>query len=334
MNLLIVGEAFGEREAEAGKPFVGPSGSVLNSLLRQSGIDRDEISITNVFNFRPEGNDIETLLTTIQADAAEGWPTFAPKKWFHKQHSLSLYDLTELRKALRPHVIIALGDTALWALTHHRGMNKYRGTPMLTFDGLHKVIATWHPAAILRQWDLRPVAFMDFQKAKRQAAFPELRRPERHIMIEPSLDDIANFYYDHIRPAPFLSVDIETKEGQITEIGFATSASRAIVIPFWDRKAIGGNYWPSAADEKRAWIWVRRILEEKPVIGQNFQYDMTYLYKTMGIKTRHFKGDTMLLHHAMQPELKKSLGFLGSIYSDEPAWKFMREGIETLKKED
>jgi hypothetical protein len=42
----------------------------------------------------------------------------------------------------------------------------------------------------------------------------------------------------------------------------------------------------------------------------------------------------MLLAHAMQPEMEKSLGFLGSIYTDEPAWKFMGRRGETLKAED
>jgi hypothetical protein len=57
----------------------------------------------------------------------------------------------------------------------------------------------------------------------------------------------------------------------------------------------------------------------------------------MGIPLTQWTDDTMLMHHALQIEMKKSLGFLASIYSDELAWKFMvkhriagREG----KKED
>lgn len=44
--------------------------------------------------------------------------------------------------------------------------------------------------------------------------------------------------------------------------------------------------------------------------------------------------DTMLLHHALQPEALKSLGYLGSIYTDEGNWKQMREKVKTIKRED
>ncbi len=56
--IMIVGEAWGEHEEREGRPFVGPSGSVLNGLLRQVGISRDECYLTNVFNLRPPGNNI------------------------------------------------------------------------------------------------------------------------------------------------------------------------------------------------------------------------------------------------------------------------------------
>ena len=42
----------------------------------------------------------------------------------------------------------------------------------------------------------------------------------------------------------------------------------------------------------------------------------------------------MLLHHALQPESPKALGYLGSLYTDEIAWKGMRKQAETTKKED
>lgn len=335
MTVMIVGEAFGAAEAEVGQPFVGPSGHLLNSLLRRAGLDRDACVVTNVFNFRPPGNDVEQLLTKEQSLACPGLPTYAPKTWFHRDYAMSFYELEEMRKAVDPTLIIALGDTALWALTHQRGIARYRGTPLLSYDNLHKVFPTYHPAAVLRKFALKPIVGMDLAKAARGSNNRELVRPSRIIHLDPSLEEIENFYHTYIIPAPFVSVDTETKAGQITEIGFATSADRALVIPFWCRAARDGNYWPTLKDELAAWSWVRRIMTEKPSIGQNFQYDMTYLYKTMNIPSPRFIGDTMLLQHAKEPELEKGLGFLGSIYTDEPAWKFMRESSTgTLKRED
>jgi hypothetical protein len=43
----------------------------------------------------------------------------------------------------------------------------------------------------------------------------------------------------------------------------------------------------------------------------------------------------MLLHHALQPESEKSLGFLGSIYTGEASWKLMRQrGKTTIKRDE
>jgi hypothetical protein len=174
----------------------------------------------------------------------------------------------------------------------------------------------------------------DLVKARRESLFPELRRPERFIHIEPSIQDIADFYEEYIRPVSTLSTDIETKQGTITEIGFAPSWDRAIVIPFYSRSAPDGNYWPTRALEIEAWRWVRRICAEHTHFGQNFSYDIQYLWTRNHIPVPEVSDDTMILHHAMYPEMEKSLGFLGSIYTDEPSWKFMRQDAEELRAGD
>jgi hypothetical protein len=203
---------------------------------------------------------------------------------------------------------------------------------MLSASGEHKIIATYHPASIMAQWELRPVAFMDLDKAKRESLSAALIRPARKIVLDPTLEDLWKYYEEHIVPAPFIAADIETKAGQITEVGFATSANRAVVVPFWHRKR--GNYWATLEEELAAWEFVRRVCAAKPMIGQNFQYDMQYLYRVYGIACPHFLGDTMLLQHSLQPELEKGLGFLGSVYTMEPSWKLMRQEHSTMKRED
>jgi DNA polymerase I-like protein with 3'-5' exonuclease and polymerase domains len=112
----------------------------------------------------------------------------------------------------------------------------------------------------------------------------------------------------------------------ITCVGFAPSPDRAIVIPFYDEEKPDGNYWPTPREEYNAWQFVRRCLRAgKRLGGQNFQYDMQYLWRQMGIKSPDFADDTMLMHHALQPEMQKGLGFLASVYTDELAWKFMHK---------
>jgi DNA polymerase I-like protein with 3'-5' exonuclease and polymerase domains len=171
-------------------------------------------------------------------------------------------------------------------------------------------------------------------KAGRESAYAEIRRPPREIWIEPSLDDIRSFISSHIRGCHILSVDIETSGSRVTCIGFAPSPSLALVIPFDDGRAKSGCYWPTRADERKCWDLVRSILEDRtiPKLFQNGAYDISFLYRAYGIRTYGAAEDTMLLSHALQPEALKGLGYLGSIYSDEGSWKFMRKKEETIKR--
>jgi len=307
--------------------FSSGNSAVLKGLLAQVGIENQDVRFHSVLK---SGSVSEILVP--KPLALGGYPPVEKGKYFPLSQAGDIAAMFNGLRLQAPNVIIAMGATPLWALTKHTGIAKWRGTPCLSPEGGWKVIPTWAPGSIIKQWELRPIVFMDMAKAVRHAESPTLSRPLSYIHLEPSPQDIEDFYNRYIVPAPFLSVDIETKAGTITEIGFAVSPKRALVIPFWSRAR--GNYWSTAADEKKAWLWVKRILSEKPSIGQNFQYDMQYLWRTMGIPIPKFAGDTMLLHHALQPEMKKGLGFLASVYTDRPQWKSMRADAETLKRED
>ena len=63
-------------------------------------------------------------------------------------------------------------------------------------------------------------------------------------------------------------------------------------------------------------------------IFQNGLYDLQYL--SMICTPRACSEDTMIAHHSLYTELRKGLGFLGSIYANVPSWKSMR----TFKKEE
>ena len=67
---------------------------------------------------------------------------------------------------------------------------------------------------------------------------------------------------------------------------------------------------------------------------QNGLYDISFLWRAYGIRVMGAEHDTMLLHHALQPESLKGLGFLGSIYTDHGAWKQMRGKVATIKGDE
>lgn len=340
-KIVIVGEAYGEKEEEVGKPFVGPSGWVLDNLLAQAGIDRNACYLTNVFNLRPQPKNDVANLCGPKTTALPGYPPLSNGKYVRMEYAGELSRLYAEIRTEAPTLILAFGATAAWALLGTSGIKKIRGAPLYTSGsaaaavGSIKVLPTYHPAAVMREWKIRPIVLADLYKAARESEFPEIRRPIREIWVDPTLADLADFDRRYIDPSPDLSVDIETAAGQLTCIGFAPDPGHALVVPFIDPTQSDGNYWRSYADERAAWRFVVTQLHRgKAIVGQNFIYDMHYLWRTYGISVPDHADDTMLLHHALQPEMEKSLGFLGSVYTDEVAWKWMRDTNETLKQED
>ena len=73
-----------------------------------------------------------------------------------------------------------------------------------------------------------------------------------------------------------------------------------------------------------------------PKVFQNGLYDIHRLWRGYGLAVRNAEHDTMLLHHALQPESPKGLDYLGSIYTNEAAWKLTvrMKHKGTIKKED
>src|ERR1700676_1453320 len=223
-NIAIVGEAWGEAEEKACTPFVGYSGQELTRMLEDAGIHRSECYLTNVFNLHPPGNQVEFFCGT-KAEGIDGYPALVKSKYVRTEFIYELERLGQELADINPNIIVALGNTASWALLGRTAISKYRGTTELsthTATG-YKVLPTYHPAAVLRQWELRPTTILDLMKAKRESEFPEIRRPKREIWIEPTLEDLETFYDRHIRICKVLSVDIETAGDTITCIGFSTS---------------------------------------------------------------------------------------------------------------
>jgi uracil-DNA glycosylase len=337
-NIVIVGEAWGEAEERARTPFVGAAGYELTRMLEEAGIRRADCFLTNVFNLRPgPKNDIETLCCNATGDRLQGWPALRAGKYIRAEYGSELERLYHEISEVDPNLILALGNTASWAVLRNAGISKIRGAVAssgIIGNRTYKTLPTYHPAAVLRQWDLRPVTVLDLMKARRESEFPEIRRPQRTVYIEPELHDLEWFYDRHLRSAAIISVDIETASDQITCIGFAPTTDVALVVPFVDNRR-GGNYWPTFESELRAWDFVRRVLTSPiPKLFQNGLYDMHFLWRRYGIPTVNAAEDTMLLHHAIYPELEKGLGFLGSVYTNEASWKLMRKGSETIKRDE
>jgi uracil-DNA glycosylase len=364
--LVILGEARGAEEDRINSSFVGPSGlellnqldeaQILNltsedkSLFRRYwdkrdpaivdaiwSLHSDEIHRTNVLNFHPHGNKLDNVCGP-KSSGISGYPALVKSGYLNKVYESELERLAQELLDHNPNLVLCLGNTALWAMAGRTGVKSLRGTTLYsthTATGF-KLLPTYHPAAVLRQWEIRSTVIMDLMKAKRESAYAEIRRPNCEIWIEPSLEDITRFINSFITSCPLLSVDIETSGNRVTCIGFAPRGDLAIVIPFDDTRTTSGCYWPTPQHEQQCWEIIRRVLEDGTIkkLFQNGVYDIGFLMRSYGILVRGAEEDTMLCHHARQPESLKGLGYLGSIYTDHGSWKHMRKKHETVKRDE
>lgn len=145
---LFVGEGPGADEDQQGEPFVGQAGKLLDAMLAAAGLQRGrEVYIANVVKCRPPGN------RTPMPDEAEACAPFLDRQ-------------IEL---IQPRLIVALGKTAVTRLTgsdasmaSQRGrLHEYRGIPL---------VATYHPAYLLRNLPDKIKAWEDLMFAKRAMA--------------------------------------------------------------------------------------------------------------------------------------------------------------------
>lgn len=333
-TIMIVGEAPGQEEQMFGVPFVGPSGRELDRMLAQAGIDTAKIFKTNVFHCRPDDNNLEHFCGP-KSEALPGLPPIKPGKFIRAEFLPEYQRLENEIMQVRPNVIVPMGNTSLAALLGRSGIGKVRGTTMMGKLGF-KLLPTYHPAAVLRQWSFRVIVVSDLRKVYDEQAFPEVRIPSRRVLIDPSIQELEMFYENYLAEAEEVAADIETRHGFIRCIGFAPSIDLACVVPFYDRRYPDNNYWRSESDEIRAMKVVWKVLRSRKTVKvmQNGAYDLQWTWKQFRTPFYNWGVDTTLAHHALYPEMDKNLGFLGSIYTTEPSWKMMRTRSDEEKKED
>lgn len=340
-ELCLVGEAYGENEDRHNFPFVGKSGAELYRMLSDAGFQlktfefypgamkmkllwkESGIHLTNVFTERPPDNKLEEFLDRKSAlGVCKDLPAVKPGLYLKSSKLHHLERLHAELEELKPNLTVALGNTPCWALLQVTKISELRGNVFQAPWG--KVLPTFHPAHVLRSYENRVVVVTDLMKARVEMTSKEFNRKRREIWTEPDISDLHLWWEEHGSKSELLSIDIETEKcRQISEIGLASDSTHALHIPFIvDRTK---SYWPDIETEMAAWKFIRMVMNsEIPKVGQNFIYDIQYLWKIMGIPVHNFVHDTMLLHHALYPGMRKSLGFLGSIYCNEPAWKGLR----------
>jgi DNA polymerase len=154
-EIMFVGEQPGDREDLEGKPFVGPAGRLLDEALREAGIDRDQVYITNAvkhFKWKPQGK----RRLHQKPNAAE---INACRPWLEAEIAV-----------VQPRVLVPLGATAAQALLGRDFRVSVDRGKFIERPGLPLMMATVHPSSILRAPD------DETRELERRAFIQDLKR--------------------------------------------------------------------------------------------------------------------------------------------------------------
>ena len=144
-EIMFVGEGPGANEDEQGIPFVGKAGMLLDDMLAIIGLDRTKVYIANIVKCRPPGNR-DPL--NVEQDACIGY--------LRRQIAL-----------MQPKILVCLGRIAAMRMIDEKfRITKEHGL-WYDVDGM-RMMAIYHPAALLRDAGKRPETFDDLKELQRE----------------------------------------------------------------------------------------------------------------------------------------------------------------------
>jgi DNA polymerase len=144
-RVMLIGEAPGREEDASGRPFVGAAGRFLNEVLEGTGIDRDDLFITNIVKCRPPNNR-------------------TPKR-LEVETCTDNYLFEQIR-LVNPRLVVLLGAVAVKRVLGVASVNELRGR-VLERDG-RKYFVTYHPAVRFYREDLAKKITEDFALLKEE----------------------------------------------------------------------------------------------------------------------------------------------------------------------
>lgn len=145
-ELVLIGEAPGAEEDKRGEPFVGRAGKMLDKILDAAKFSRDEIFITNILKHRPPDN----------------------RNPLPEERERSLPYLLHQIDLINPKIILSLGKVSAETLLNKKtSLTSMRGT-FHPFQEKYELLATYHPAALLRNPNWKRPTWEDFKMLRKR----------------------------------------------------------------------------------------------------------------------------------------------------------------------
>jgi uracil-DNA glycosylase family 4 len=307
VRLAVVGESPGRGEVEAGRPFVGASGRLMQRGLRTLQLRRDDVHWTNA----------------VLCDCS-------PKDLPKARKACAKRLRAELATIAAPVVMPlgALGLHSALALERKPQILKWRGS--VSKLGAAWVLPTLHPSFVMRAPKWGPVLEVDFARVGRVLAngfeAPE-DAPHRRFIVPRTIDDLRAAL-ELLIPGATVSFDVETVGLGPTRTALVcfglSDGITTIVIP-WSRASNGLE--PFWGFPQRALDLVNASLATRIAVTHNgpaFDHIVAARY---GIEFRGGWDDTLLAAHAMQGHMPKNLAHVVTANAalDVPPWKQLED---------
>lgn len=329
VSVVIVGGFPSSEDVSASEPFSGRQGKFLNWGLGNAELYRPRLWLTNVLSTNPPAGDVShpNVEAAIEAE----------RDSFREE-------VEYLCRERAAKIFLLMGTMAMNAFGLYGDVSKYRGS-VYVFDTVRWqettavdentifLLPTYHPSYLVRnKWtksgggkaDLTAVWLDDLSKAKKIAK-EGWTPPQERFNLTPTFEDVRRYVEERIAAQDLIAVDIETtgfepEDGSIVCVGLAHTSEDAIVVPFLGER--GAHYWPLDVGRNVQELLSRLFEEGGGLLLQNALFDVPYLRaKGYRIPPGAVKHDTLLLHHAVSPELPHKLGFIVSQYGTTPYWK-------------
>ncbi len=305
-KIAFVGAAPNNIEASKGQPFLGATGEMFDDLLRQAGLTRSTVYLTNVIKTQQPANRTDSLIKFGRSGATET-PAY-------REH---LAMLAEELNMCQANIIAAMGNVPLYALTGKTGATLRRGSVYeCTLIPGRKVIAMNDLYSTNRNYILRYNIAHDMRRVVEESEFPEVREVPRTYILKPSFLESMAFLMK-MKKEPVVAFDIEVSNEEVSCISFCGDPMEIISIPFTH----DGDYF-TIEQEGHIWKAIASVLEDpaQSHVGQNTTFDAWFLYTKLGIRVSNCE-DTMIAQNIVNPDFPKGLHFITSIYTKEPYYK-------------
>jgi uracil-DNA glycosylase family 4 len=322
-RILILGDWPEQLDFARQQPFTGGSGQELGRLVQEAGGMLSTCMLA-ILSSRPAPTikgkeDFSSWLCHTKSPKNHSW-TKHRDSWIDATLAADVEKAHKLIALVKPNVIIALGNLAMFALTGLTSVKKWRGSQLsyVSLDWACQLIPAYHPRYIQRDYSVRATTVQDFRRAFRVSDSPSAVKPNWEFQVRPSFSSavlsLRKLQTQIEKSSTRISVDIETRAGHLACIGFAVDKHKAFCIPLMCAERAEG-YW-SATEELVLVQMMQEALTHPNArcFGQNFIYDIQYIYRFWFFVPNTWY-DTMLTQHLLFPGTPKGLDYLASLYS-------------------